>query len=172
MLNSLYGEVRASIDGARIDMKSEASRTLIVGLRILPLNDEKSLFGVWDPEYSLENKEDGGTRRSLALTRCRSGHDPTSSTVPPPDFSFAGGRMETVLFGYRAPALELLIARTLVRPRIDSGAPQDRNSFRALDAPAKVRFVPEKGNHLCTWIGRSNGRQNTSWTSRDFLMGH
>jgi pimeloyl-ACP methyl ester carboxylesterase len=135
MLNSLYGGSSAHpLMGHGSDMEdpNHPGRFNSKACGSYRLNDEKSLFGVWNRSILLENKDewrDPQIARSYASTALAS--DPTSSKRNPPSFRSPCGALEDSFYlatGHQLWDASLITSPTLVlaSERDFWSRPQDR----------------------------------------------
>ncbi len=183
MLNSLYGGSTVHPlmgHGSDVEDPNHPGHFNSSACGSYRLNDEKSLFGVWDRSIPVENKNewrDPALAHAYAAAALAS--DPTSSTRTPPSFRSPCGAMEDSFYlatGRQLWDASLISAPTLVlASELDFWSrPQDRELLQEhLTQAAKVKVVVLKGATHFVHLDRPvHGRQTLVDEVVDFLMGH
>ena len=144
------------------------------------LNEEKSLFGIWDRSIPLGNKDewrDPAVARAYAVAALAS--DPTSATRTPPSFRSPCGALEDSFYlatGRQLWDASLIAAPTLVlASELDFWSrPEDRALLQEhLVHAARVKVVVLKGATHFVHLDRPvHGRQILVDEVVDFLSGH
>jgi pimeloyl-ACP methyl ester carboxylesterase len=170
MLNSLYGarsEHSLMGHGSGMEDKAHPGHFNSAACGTYRLNDEKSLFGVWDRSIPVANKDewrDPKIARAYAASAVAS--DPTSSSRTPPSFRSPCGALEDSFYlatGRQLWDASLITAPTLIlaSERDFWSRPEDRKLLENhLVHAAKVKVtVLKDATHFVHLDRPEHGRQ-------------